>query len=268
MFPYLMSDPRMTDPRTKELRNRLDRFYNSTTSYCAFNSDPDQTVWLSLLEPIIDELFEEHNRIRILECGAGRPGFSRLYKDKMSRIEFHVQDITSANRNYLEAVADRVHICDVSEMTETYHLIFSTFVLEHVANPTEFLAEIKRLLIPGGIHVVFSPRYDFPGYVCPSLRCLSLSARLWINALILISKLQTKVIGRTRFWVNCNPAVLHGCTFRDADAVHLVSRADVECWHRQFGFKVQTLKPPATGWRDYICKRLITLSLMARKHEK
>jgi len=84
------------DPEIRKLRSCLDAFYNSTTEYSVFNSEPDQTVWLQLLETYIDKLLRKHGKIRVLEYGAGRPGFSKLYKDKMDNIEFHVQDVTSA----------------------------------------------------------------------------------------------------------------------------------------------------------------------------
>lgn len=265
MFSYLKKNPSMADPEIQQLRNRLDSFYNSTDEYAAFKGELDQTVWLGLMAPYIDELLGKHGRIRVLECGAGRPSFAEFYAKSMGDIEYCVQDVTSTNEEYLKEVADRVHIGDVAEIEGSFHLIFSQFVLEHVANPAEFLTAINRILTPGGIHIIFSPRYDLPLRVCPSLRHLNICSRFLASAFILLSGPVARISGKTNFWVNCDPAVFHGPWYRDTDAVHIVSRGDVQRWYRRLGFSVETIKPPASGWRNYISKRFLTQSTVARK---
>jgi hypothetical protein len=79
------------------------------------------------------------------------------------------------------------------------------------------------------------------------------------------SRLRARIDRRTRFWVNSDPAMFHANWYRDADAVHIVSRYDVERWHRAHGFEVERLWLGYAGWRQYIQRRLLTLALAARK---
>lgn len=265
IFPHLVSKPSLADQKTKELRSRLDAFYSSTIDYSAFNCEQDQSCWLRLLEPYIDSLLEKYENIRVLEIGAGRSGFSKHFKKKMDKIEFHVQDVTSANKDYLETVANEVHIGDLSDVPGIFHLIFSTFVFEHVANPTEFLVEVDKRLIAGGVHAVFCPKYDFPGYVCPSLRHLHFLIRYLTSVRLFSSMIWSRISGETRFWVNFDPAVFHVPWYRDADAVNLVTRSDIEIWHRQYGYQITILKPSTISLRDFVNKRFMILSMAAIK---
>jgi hypothetical protein len=59
--------------------------------------------------------------------------------------------------------------------------------------------------------------------------------------------------------------MFHGPWYCDADAVHLVSRYDVEEWHRQHGYRVHTLSLPCSTLREKIYHRLLTLNLACQK---
>ncbi|MBN4071991.1 methyltransferase domain-containing protein, partial [bacterium AH-315-F18] len=179
---------------------------------------------------------------------------------------YHVQDVTASNEEYLRGVADEVHICDTSKIEGTYDIVFSTYVLEHVCTPKPFLEEMSRLLKPGGMHLLACPRHGFPGYLCPSLRHLPLSTRLWALCFLPTSRIVSWALRSPKFWVNTSPSVFHGPWYRDADCVHLVSRFDVEYWHRTHGFKVERIPPPkALSWQDYIVKNYLVTLLASTK---
>lgn len=261
----LVRNPDSTVPAIIELRRQLDEFYATTNSYTAFEAPTDHTEHFELMATHVAELIRARNRIRVLELGAGKPTFPVYFKQHRDRIEYHVQDVTPQNRDYLQQFADQVHIGDIAQIQGQYDLVFSLFVLEHVSTPQAFLEHVSRLLTPGGLHIIFCPRYDMPGYLCPSLRHMGLFGRTGAMLFLMGSRLRTLLGGRPRFWVNCDPAMLHLPWYRDADAVHVVSQFDVVRWHRANGFDVQRLKGRASHWRKWVLERLLTLMLVCRK---
>ena len=59
--------------------------------------------------------------------------------------------------------------------------------------------------------------------------------------------------------------MLHQKWYRDADAVHLVSRRDLEKWHRQNGFTVTRLSVPSRGLRQSILHHWLIVSIACQK---
>ncbi len=64
---------------------------------------------------------------------------------------------------------------------QTFDVVFSIYVLEHVERPDEFAAELCRVLKPGGILMILTPnRYHY----VPLMSALTPSAfHRWYNAL-------------------------------------------------------------------------------------
>jgi len=209
----------------------------------------DQSGWFALFQPQLAKLLAMKNRIRVLELGAGRSVFGTFAREFRERMEYHVQDVTPKNCEHLQSQADHVHIGDLREIAGKFDLIFHTFVFEHVSAPRSFLEQIKNRLEPGGFHVIVCPRYDLPGYVCPSMRHISRLGQMMHSVFLASTRAMARIDRRARFWVNADPAVLHVQWYRDADAVHLVSRFDVEQWHRRNGFEVASLFAGASGYK-------------------
>jgi hypothetical protein len=228
--------------QVQELRSELDAFYRTVDGY--FLDPVDHGGLHHLMDPLLDRLLASNETIRVLEYGCGKTTFARHLGSRRSRVHFIVQDVTPRNREYLAGCADEVVIGDIAEVRAPVHLAFSTFVLEHVASPAHHLSAIAALIPPGGSHVVFCPNYELPGYLCPSLRHLSRRKRVVVNAFLAASRLAALLDRQPRFWVNLDPAVRHVEWYRDADAVHVVSRRDLEWWHVQAGFDVTRLYEP------------------------
>jgi SAM-dependent methyltransferase len=260
-----VSRPTYSDSAIRDLRQKLDAFYATTKTYIAFDEGTLHEEWFALLRPHLLDQLERKPQIRLLEVGAGKSTFSRPLAEVRDRVEYHVQDITPQNREYLETVCDRALIGDLSSIEGQYDVIYHTFVLEHVCAPETFLANVERLLAPGGLHVVICPRYDLPGYLCPSLRHLGAFQRLAVRVRLALSRACAAVDGRVRFLVNTNPAVFHQPFFRDSDAVHLVSGLDVRRWHNRRGYKVQSLIPKSYGLKDAIVKRFALLAIVCER---
>ncbi len=265
MYPWLVSDPDDQSEPIRRMRQKLDEFYATTNDYPAFETGSDNSVYYQAIEPYLRSTIDRRGRARVLELGTGRPTFGTHFAAIRDKIEYHVQDVTPKNRQALAGAADRVWIGDIADVRGEFDLIFSTFVFEHVSAPRPFLEGVRNLLAAGGTHFIFCPRYDQPGYLCPSLRYHGPGRQLGLKCFFAASRLLAMFDRRPRFWVNSDPAVFHRPFFRDADAVHIVSRGDVERWHRSNGFEVHRIALPATGWRAWILRRLLTLSLACTK---
>jgi SAM-dependent methyltransferase len=265
-FP-LVRNPTSSQTEIIELQRRLVDFYATTKTYTAFQESTGRDRLYDLLIPLLRPKTRSNEVIQFLELGAGRTEFPDYLKRHAINVAFDAQDITPTNIDYLRFRCRRIYICDIADVPSSgqYDVVISTFVFEHVPNPSEFLAHVDRLLRPGGWHVLFCPRYDLPGYLCPSLRHLGIFQQLEVKVWLAFSRLRAFLDRRPRFWVNCDPSVFHSTWYRDADAVHLVSRIDVERWHRLQGFKICRLYPKCRGFDGYVLWRLLTLNIACQK---
>lgn len=241
------------DPRRRELASRLQAFYSSVDNYEAFedaNWKPE--FWQPVRAAI--ELCATQTRCRVLEIGAGRTSFAQYLGEIRDRVEFHVQDITGRNCEYLSGVADKVWICDPTELCGRYDIIFGTFVYEHLTRPRATLKHLLTLLEPGGCVFIASPRYDFPGYLSPSVRHLSRTRRMIIVAQLLMHRLKVVLGGAPLFLMHYDPAAFHVPWFRDADAIHWPSLWDLR----------REVAGRATVRRLKLCTRGVRLWFWAR----
>ena len=264
MAKLLLSNPLASNPQIIQLAGKLKKFYSSTDSYTAFQKPSDQSQWHKLCQGYVLKMVGQENSIRILELGAGRTSFSSVLAETRSRIEYHVQDITERNYDYLTHVADKVWMCDVKHIDTRFDIVLSTFVLEHIPSPSEFLEHVRRLITPGGLHIVFCPSYVLPGYICPSIRHLTKRQQLRVHAKLLLGNIRAAVDHQPRFCVNTDPAVFHRPWFRDADAVHCVTEQDLMCWHQKHGFQVSRIAL-GKGVMQRI-KRLMITALVCKKN--
>lgn len=262
----LVRDPVGTERPIVELRRRLDEFYRTTTAYNAFNATPDNSPYYREMAPLIDQASAAGTTVvRALELGAGRSTLADHLGDRRGRVHVTAQDVTPANEPYLRERCDDVYVGDIAGLSGPFDLVLSLFVFEHVSNPAPWLGHVDRLLAPGGWHVIVCPRYDVPGYVCPSLRHLSLARKAAVATFLAGSRLAVIAGRRPAFWVNADPAVFHADWYRDADAVHLVSRWDADRWHRSRGYTPRRLHLPSGGLRDWVLKRLLTVATAYQK---
>ena len=252
------------------LTERLEEFYNTTHDYTAFNAPDDRRIWLRVVAGEIGRKFRPQGaKIRVLEIGAGCGSvFQEI--ECLDRRMFHytAQDITKTTLGQLRQVADAVHIGPLRTLAGPFDVIFSLFVLEHIATPGKFLANVDRLLTTGGTHVVVCPRYDIPGYVCPSMRHLPGMQLFWIEAERHVCNALGRFGGEPSFWVNTDPALFHKKWRRDADAVHIVCQNELVRWHSRLGYGVRKLSPRILGFVDFFFKRLATVHLAFDKPKR
>ena len=263
---HLISDPKSGSNEHESLRRRLDEFYAATDEYTAFQQSNSRESLYDVVAECLGKINKTSAPPRVLELGCGRTNLPTSLKNRGIDVHFTAQDVTDYNRDYLEPIADDIHVGDIAELEPGYDLILSTYVFEHVSNPGEFLEHVDRILSPGGFHMLVCPRYDYFGYVCPSVRHLSKPKQLWHSAQLTLSRLKNNVLGRERFWVNTDPALFHTKKwFRDSDAIHLVSEAEVLRWHRRRGYAVSTFTLPRPGLKARALHRMMTMSMKAQK---
>lgn len=261
---------RETDPTVAVLRKRLDSFYQaSDNNYQAFESTSRQDdYWELVLDTIrrLDLPRREGRQCRVLEFGAGRTGFAESLGSLRGGVYFAAQDVTERNHEHLHCVADRVYIGDVASIEESFDVIFSTFVWEHVTHPKATLDKLLKRLKPGGSLFLFCPRYDWPGYVPPALRHLDHLKGLWLSFWLQLSRLPSRLRSEGSFYIVKEPAVFHvPAWFRDSDAVHLVSRGDLRAYFRGHELNIRDCWPDKGSFRRNLLERVLKLSVEIRK---
>jgi SAM-dependent methyltransferase len=225
-------------PDAVRLRERLDAFYGTTEDYLAFGSRSNQSAcWHSVKARIRERTAGPGDRqLRVLEFGAGWSGFPAALGDLRPKVHLTLQDVTDRHRESLGPEIDAFHVGDLSQLDGTFDVIFSTYAWEHVSNPEATFAALLARVAPGGSLFLFGPRYDFPGYLPPSVRRSSLATRLAAYAWLPLVRLVTLLTRRPGWWIHFEPAVFHATWYPDADAIHWVSRFDIRAalprgWH-------------------------------------
>ena len=254
--------------KIEDLKKKLTCFYENTDDYVAFNEPSDQSYWHSKVLRFVNEFIEKNGKVSILEVGAGRSTFNKSIEGFRDKVTYHAQDITTKNLDHLKIYADEVHIGDLSCIDSKYDIVFSTFVLEHIIEPELFFEQIFDRLNKNGCHIIICPRYDFPGYICPSLRHYGLVKRSVIALCLFAQNLKGHLFSRGLFKINTNPALFHQRWFRDSDALHLVNGFEVINYHKKNGFIVDAIQKQSFGIKDFILKNYLTLSIAAWKKQK
>ena len=265
MKPQLLSAINCDAQILRQLKNKLDAFYSTVSDYSAFETPSEQVHCWEHVADKIRALMKNDGQVKVLEIGAGRSGFGQYLSDKGLRnaCVWTAQDVTRQNSAWLETNADHVIFGDIESaaIDDSYHIVFSTFVLEHVVEPAFHLNTLAGLVKKEqGTLFIFCPRYDFPGYLVPSSRHLSKLLRLQFMAYSFISRIKTMVTGKPVFLIQTDLAAFHQPFFTDADAVHWASLLDLKCFARQQGAVFNTLKigNPTFPSKDWIVKRLLT----------
>lgn len=82
---------------------------------------------------------------RVLDVGAGNAPYRGLF----AHVSYETSDLAQTKKQYGELD----HVCDATDMPmadDTYDLVFCSQTLEHVSEPVKALAEMRRVLRPGG----------------------------------------------------------------------------------------------------------------------
>ena len=233
-----------------ELERDMQGYYASSSDYSDFQRPSHHPIeWSHVLAEIRRKLALPSGRVSVLEFGAGRSGFPDFLKqeltaDEMSRLTIACQDVTLINEPYLKGKFDKVITTSLLSCTlpaGQFDIVFSNQVIEHVARPKDLLDKIIELLVPEGVLFLFAPRYDFPFYLSPSCRDLGTVKRLRVGMWLMSIRLMGLLRGEPNFVMDLRPACFNNLIIRDSDAIHWVSRWDLDAYARSRGWKTYDL---------------------------
>ena len=194
---------------------------------------------------------EALNPRRVLDVGSGSGEFAQALAERLPSAEYVGVDVSlravveaqalGRPGRFIAADAERLPFADAS-----FDGVLSLYALEHFARPQAVLAELARVLAPGGILALVSVAYDRPWGTIPSVR-LGLAwhgRRLprWHPANLVVYTVNRARFGgrqalkQVRFVLDrsyrcfelvARPLVLEGSYDADLDAVHVVSPRSV-----------------------------------------
>lgn len=101
------------------------------------------------------------NTIKLLDTGCGDGSITQSFIDLHTNIELHGIDI--ADQSLKKAAQAGIHTkcCDVTEKfpfkDETFDIVFSGEIIEHIADPRTYILEINRILKSNGLLVITTP---------------------------------------------------------------------------------------------------------------
>ena len=257
---------RESDATVDRLRERMDAFYASSVEYSSFQRPSDHPQEWAHVKDAIRHHTSGQEPCRVLEVGAGRTGFAASLDDLRGSVHFTAQDVTPFNADYLHAHADAIHIGALSALQDRFDVIFSTFVLEHISDPERSLEKLFELLNPGGVLLVFCPRYDFPFYISHSADHCSAPRRLALALYVAARRLGTLLGGRPAFLIHTDPSFFHLPWEMDRDAIHWASALDLRALFRGRG-ELRNLPLPSGGTKDWIVKNLLRINVSITRKE-
>lgn len=249
------------------LKNRMMLFYK-TDPYDFPRESESQAIIFDVFFDILLKKVQRGRHCKVLEIGAGGSTFGNYLEAKNIRdyVEYTAQDVMDRNIVHLKRVADSVIISDFDKVCGHFDVVFSTFVFEHLVEPKAYLNKVDSLLTSEGVHIIICPRYDFPGYICPSLRHLSVLKMLLFDAFKLTTLVAARIIKRfDDFLINTEPAMLYSSWRTDSDAVNIVLEPLVANWFKNNGYTIDSRRKKFTGFKDWIQAKFLLLCIVAKK---
>jgi 2-polyprenyl-3-methyl-5-hydroxy-6-metoxy-1,4-benzoquinol methylase len=243
----------------QKLEQRLEKYYNGQASiqYYEAAQNGNEEWGPNSSHQVLLNIINEGDSVLDLGCGTGVVAQkARNKKIKYTGIDWSSTAITVAKRklkteavNEIEAKFIQRSLYETELEGQSFDIVVSMFVIEHLTRPTKFIDEAIRLVRPDGVIFILCPDYRRFGRM-PSLPLggnNSLRQKLSkfeiipaINHLLfaLYWKIKTRFIGPWAIWTE--PACFNGAWRPDADAVYLASRNEIVEKITRAGFVDQT----------------------------
>lgn len=125
----------------------------------------DTKVYAAANLPLLDLLPTAPGRV--LDCGCGDGGNARILRERGWRVEGIT--ISPEEAQLAAEHCDRVHLADLekglpAEVEGGFDVVLLSHVMEHLRGPERLLADVKRVLAPGGVIAVGLPNTLFFPY--------------------------------------------------------------------------------------------------------
>lgn len=138
-----------------------EQFYQTTKPAYLAHYQEDQAWWLATHRTILDAAspwLTHEECVTMLDIGAGpghplRAGMERGYQT----LALEVSPVAAAWLRHQGHLVYECTLADFAHNTNAFHLLYAYEVLEHQANPEEFLLHCYDVLLPGGVLVVAVP---------------------------------------------------------------------------------------------------------------
>lgn len=127
----------------------------------------------------LERLSRKHRFERGLNLGAGEGDYDGMiarYCDHLISCDINEQDINYARALNAAVPSLEYRVEDALNLSfedNTFDLLVSVEVIEHVGRPERMIEEIRRVLRPGGLALITFPSLDFPFTYDPVNRLLS-----------------------------------------------------------------------------------------------
>ena len=256
---FVCNDESYNTSALQELDHRLNKYYNGKSSVEYYDAAQNANLeWgPNSSHQILLNLIKEGDSIIDLGCGTGVVAQqARSKKIRYTGIDWSSTAIDSAKSKFsyqtvseIEARFVRGSIYETGFESETFDVVTSMFVIEHLTRPENFIDEAMRLVRKGGYIFILCPDYRRFGRM-PSIplggsdslkqKVSKLQITKVFNHLMLAMywKIKTKLIGPWAIWTE--PACFNGMWRPDADAVYLASRKEIIKKITEAGFTDKT----------------------------
>lgn len=133
---------------------KIKDFYNK-------NYEKGSLTYETKLEPILSIFFERKIK-KLLDIGCGDGEFSKIAKEKLSLKEVFGIDISQkavleAKKKTVNAICLNVDEEKLPFKNSSFDGIYCGELIEHIINTDNLLAEIYRVLEPGGVFILTTP---------------------------------------------------------------------------------------------------------------
>ncbi|MDX1504023.1 MAG: methyltransferase domain-containing protein [Thermoanaerobaculia bacterium] len=138
--------------------------------------------------------------------------------------------------------------------TGSLDAVLSTWAIEHFHDPGRTLAEVARVLKPGGRLLLVGSAWDLPHALAPSLHP---DRRLKVTLARLGRQVRSLADGRHRFDMVLEPRALTEEFVPDSDAVHLTQSYQVRRYLEACGLRILEQRSLPHGNRPSLAQRLL-----------
>lgn len=260
------------DVRLRALEGYLADFYRGNAEYYGEAQSEKDYIYGPLMREI-QMIKSEGKETTVLEFGAGRSSFPQFMKRNRPDfpIRYIAHDIDESNADYYERLGQDFVVGGWSELEAAMDgsgldVIFCTYVYEHLTRPGEFIEKGLSLLSKNGVMIIVCPKYTLPGYIPPALRWLGSVRGQLITLLLLAKGCVRSVVGRSRFQICVEPAVLKLPYRRDYDAVHMVWPSDLR-YAVPGDFQVRRLVLARSDFVGRVVDRISTMSVVVERSQ-
>lgn len=225
-------------PARVRLKSRLKAFWNSQELY-----------WSLLTEEIAAEsqnrskaasLISDGSRVLDIACGRAA---NCVWL--MDRTIYFGSDISHNGLSHAQRSGLRLACADAESLPfadASFDATLSTYALEHSVNPAQMLAEMVRVVRPGGRIILLGPAWDFPFWYPNSLITRARN-QTWLTAYSfkrLFAQLRAMLGGRLPFLIVDEPDAFTQPFIHDSDAVYVVWSYEVIRQMKSWGCRLLT----------------------------